>query len=88
MIFSLLLLLQTEGQKAVSNVHPQGQVKAMQPALAPAPVVMVPPPSLLSRFRWYHAALAVGVLAASGAGTAIFVKVPTDLMQSVKMIML
>ncbi|CAF2087546.1 unnamed protein product [Brassica rapa subsp. narinosa] len=63
-----------EGQKAVSNVHPQGQVKAMQPALAPAPVVMVPPPSLLSRFRWYHAALAVGVLAASGAGTAIFVK--------------
>ncbi|XP_013628571.1 PREDICTED: peroxisomal membrane protein PEX14 [Brassica oleracea var. oleracea] len=59
-----------DGQKAVSNVQPQGQVQAMQPA----PVVMVPPPSLLSRFRWYHAALAVGVLAASGAGTAVFVK--------------
>lgn len=74
MIF-FIFLLQTDGQKAVSNVQPQGQVQAMQPA----PVVMVPPPSLLSRFRWYHAALAVGVLAASGAGTAVFVKVPTDL---------
>ncbi|KAJ0231340.1 Peroxisomal membrane protein PEX14 [Hirschfeldia incana] len=61
-----------DGQKAVSNVQPQGQVQAIQPS--PAPVVMIPPPSLLSRFRWYHAALAVGVLAASGAGTAIFVK--------------
>ncbi|KAJ4897399.1 Peroxisomal membrane protein PEX14 [Raphanus sativus] len=64
-----------DGQKAVSNVQPQGQVQAMQPSPAPAPVVMIPPPpSLLSRLRWYHAALAVGVLAASGAGTVIFVK--------------
>ncbi|CAH8350194.1 unnamed protein product [Eruca vesicaria subsp. sativa] len=62
-----------DGKQAVSSVQPQGQVQqAMQPA--PAPVVMVPPPSLLSRFRWYHAALAVGVLAASGVGTAVFVK--------------
>ncbi|ESQ31635.1 hypothetical protein EUTSA_v10004017mg [Eutrema salsugineum] len=61
-----------DGQQAVSNVQPQGQIQAMQPA--PAPVVMIPPPSFLSRFRWYHAALAVGVLAASGAGTAVFVK--------------
>nr|VDD28475.1 unnamed protein product [Brassica oleracea] len=59
-------------QDAVSNVQPQGQMQAMQPA--PSPVVMIPPPSLLSRFRWYHALLAVGVLAASGAGTAVFVK--------------
>ena len=64
-------MLQTD---AVSNVQPQGQMQAMQPA--PSPVVMIPPPSLLSRFRWYHAVLAVGVLAASGAGTAVFVKVP------------
>uniref|UniRef100_A0A1J3K6Z0 Peroxisomal membrane protein PEX14 n=1 Tax=Noccaea caerulescens TaxID=107243 RepID=A0A1J3K6Z0_NOCCA len=61
-----------DGQQAVSNVQPQGQIQAMHPA--PAPVVMIPPPSLLSRFRWYHALLAVGVLAASGAGTAVFVK--------------
>ncbi|KAL0718352.1 hypothetical protein Bca4012_067674 [Brassica carinata] len=59
-----------DGQQAVSNVQPQGQIQAVQPA----PVVMIPPPSLLSRFRWYHAALAVAVLAASGAGTAVFVK--------------
>lgn len=64
----------------MSNVQSQGQTQAMQPSPAPAPVVMIPPPpSLLSRLRWYHAALAVGVLAASGAGTVIFVKVPTDL---------
>ncbi|CAH2043787.1 unnamed protein product [Thlaspi arvense] len=62
-----------DGQQAVSNVQPQGQIQATQPAPAP-PVVMIPPPSFLSRFRWYHAALAVGVLAASGAGTAVFVK--------------
>lgn len=58
----------------MSNVQPQGQIQALQPT--PAPVAMIPPPSLLSRFRWYHALLAVGVLAASGAGTAVFVKVP------------
>ncbi|CAF2037010.1 BnaA09g06240D [Brassica napus] len=56
-----------DGQQAV-----QGQIQAVQHA--PAPVVMIPPPSLRSRFRWYHAVLAVGVLAASGAGTAVFVK--------------
>ncbi|KFK28009.1 hypothetical protein AALP_AA8G459800 [Arabis alpina] len=61
-----------DGQQVVSNVQPQGQIQAMQPA--PAPVVMIPSPSFYSRFRWYHAALAVGVLAASGAGTAVFVK--------------
>ncbi|CAN8264605.1 unnamed protein product [Cochlearia groenlandica] len=61
-----------DGQQAVSNVQPQGQIQAIQPAQAP--VAMIPPPSFLSRFRWYHAALAVGVLAASGAGTAVFVK--------------
>ena len=62
-------MLRTDGQQAV-----QGQIQAVQHA--PAPVVMIPPPSLRSRFRWYHAVLAVGVLAASGAGTAVFVKVP------------
>ena len=80
-------MLRTDGQQAV-----QGQIQAVQHA--PAPVVMIPPPSLRSRFRWYHAVLAVGVLAASGAGTAVFVKVPlisnpsvmSIYMQSVKMI--
>lgn len=65
-IYMNLFMLRADGQ-------PQGQVLAMQPA--PAPVVVIPPPSLLSRFRWYHAALAVAVLAASGAGTAVFAKV-------------
>ncbi|CAH8392940.1 unnamed protein product [Eruca vesicaria subsp. sativa] len=59
-----------DGQQVVSSVQQQGQIQALQPA----PVVMIQSPSLLSRFRWYHAVLAVGVLAASGAGTAVFVK--------------
>ncbi|KAL1203922.1 Peroxisomal membrane protein PEX14 [Cardamine amara subsp. amara] len=64
-----------DGQQTVSNVQPQGQTQAMQPLVAaPAPLVVSPQAAFLSRFRWYHAILAVGVLAASGAGTAVFVK--------------
>ncbi|CAE6255517.1 unnamed protein product [Arabidopsis arenosa] len=60
-----------DGQQAVSTVQPQ----AMQPVVAaPAPLVVTPQAAFLSRFRWYHAILAVGVLAASGAGTAVFIK--------------
>jgi len=56
----------------VSTVQPQ----AMQPVVAaPAPLIVTPQAAFLSRFRWYHAILAVGVLAASGAGTAVFIKV-------------
>jgi peroxin-14 len=61
-----------DGQQAVSTVQPQ----AMQPVVAaPAPLIVTPQAAFLSRFRWYHAILAVGVLAASGAGTAVFIKV-------------
>ena len=46
----------------------------LQPA-AIAPVGSAPKIGMLSQFHWYHAILAVGFLAASGAGTAVFLKV-------------
>ncbi|XP_010940047.1 peroxisomal membrane protein PEX14 isoform X2 [Elaeis guineensis] len=62
--------------KSSIGLQPQPLVQTPQPAAAPAPAGGVPvAPSLQqSRFHWSHALLATGVLAASGAGTAVLFK--------------
>lgn len=63
-----------------SNIQSQAPTQALQPQPAGAAPTAVSPAStmMMSRFHWYHAVLAVGLLAASGAGTAVFFKVTTD----------
>lgn len=63
-----------------SNIQSQAPTQALQPQPAGAAPTAVSPVStmMMSRFHWYHAVLAVGLLAASGAGTAVFIKVTTD----------
>ncbi|XP_031374664.1 peroxisomal membrane protein PEX14-like isoform X1 [Punica granatum] len=65
-----------EGQlQSSANVQQQGPVQALQPATAArAGVIASVVPANRYRFHWYHAILAVGLLAGSGAGTIIFVK--------------
>lgn len=59
-----------------SNIQSQAPAQALQPQPAGAAPTAVSPVSttMMSRFHWYHAVLAVGLLAASGAGTAVFIK--------------
>ncbi|KAL9439208.1 hypothetical protein AB3S75_024794 [Citrus x aurantiifolia] len=59
-----------------SNIQSQAPTQALQPQPAGAAPTAVSPASttMMSRFHWYHAVLAVGLLAASGAGTAVFIK--------------
>ncbi|KAL6010968.1 hypothetical protein ACLOJK_001411 [Asimina triloba] len=60
---------------ATSSQESKLQVSTQAPA-ATAPIGAVPAASTLQhpRFHWSHAVLAVGVLAASGAGTAVLFK--------------
>lgn len=62
----------------MNSVQPQPSTQSLQP------VAGVPPPGgavsgvgtiTRSRFHWYHAILAVGILAVSGAGTVVVIKV-------------
>ncbi|KAF3437035.1 hypothetical protein FNV43_RR19788 [Rhamnella rubrinervis] len=66
---------QDEQVKTSSGIQPQTSSQNLQPA-ATAPANAISPVSSLAqpRFHWSHAILAVGVLAASGAGTAVLVK--------------
>lgn len=67
--------LYTDGQiKNSSNVQQQPPTQVLQSA-AVAPVGSTAKIGMFSQFHWYHAILAVGFLAASGAGTAVFLKV-------------
>ncbi|WCJ36069.1 Peroxisomal membrane protein PEX14 [Euphorbia peplus] len=61
--------------KSSANVQPSAQAQALQPAAA-TPVGAVSSVGTLKRyqFHWYHAVVAVGLLAASGAGTALLIK--------------
>lgn len=61
--------------KSTSNIQPPEQTQALQPAAA-APTGAISSVGTLarSRFQWYHAVVAVGLLAASGAGTAVLIK--------------
>ncbi|KAJ9163744.1 hypothetical protein P3X46_023378 [Hevea brasiliensis] len=60
---------------STSNVQPPAQTQALQPA-ASVPTGAISSVGTLtqSRFRWYHVVFAVGLLAASGAGTAVLIK--------------
>lgn len=61
--------------KSSTGLQPQASVQTPQPVAAPASGVPVAPSLQQSRFHWSHALLATGVLAASGAGTAVLLKV-------------
>ncbi|KAL2243942.1 UNVERIFIED_CONTAM: Peroxisomal membrane protein PEX14 [Sesamum indicum] len=63
-----------DGQvKSSSNVQQQPPAQVVQPTPT-GPVTSISKMGTLSRFHWYHAILAVGFLAASGAGTAVLFK--------------
>ncbi|KAK7411115.1 hypothetical protein VNO78_02523 [Psophocarpus tetragonolobus] len=65
-----------EGQlKPSSNIQQQGQPLALQPTV-PASTGVTSKLGTMSRrsFHWSHALIAVGLLAASGAGTVIVIK--------------
>ncbi|KAL0440910.1 UNVERIFIED_CONTAM: Peroxisomal membrane protein PEX14 [Sesamum radiatum] len=63
-----------DGQvKSSSNVQQQPPAQVAQPTPT-GPVSSISKMGTLSRFHWYHAVLAVGFLAASGAGTAVLFK--------------
>ncbi|KAK3224959.1 hypothetical protein Dsin_004821 [Dipteronia sinensis] len=65
-----------DGQvKSPSNIQPQAPTQALQTAAAAPTGAISPGGSLMrSRFHWYHAVFAVGLLAVSGAGTAVLIK--------------
>ncbi|CAJ1943872.1 unnamed protein product [Sphenostylis stenocarpa] len=65
-----------DGQfKSSSNSQQQTQQQTLQPGLPASTGVNTSSGTLLrSRFHWSHALIAVGLLAASGAGTAIIIK--------------
>nr|XP_029120999.1 peroxisomal membrane protein PEX14 isoform X2 [Elaeis guineensis] len=63
-----------ETNTANQGVHLQVPSQTLQPSPAPVGGVIMAPSLQQTRFHWSHAFLAVGVLAASGAGTALFCK--------------
>ncbi|KAI3454501.1 hypothetical protein Pfo_011164 [Paulownia fortunei] len=63
-----------DGQiQSSSNVQQQPSAQVLQPTPV-GPVSSNSKMGTLSQFHWYHAILAVGFLAVSGAGTAVFFK--------------
>lgn len=70
-------MTKAEGQvKSTPNAQPLTSAQALQPVAA-APTALISSVGTLtrSRFHWYHAVFAVGLLAVSGAGTVVLVKV-------------
>lgn len=65
-----------DGQlKSSSNIQQQTQPQTLQPSLPTSTGVNTSSGTLShSRFHWSHALIAVGFLAASGAGTALIIK--------------
>lgn len=61
---------QANQTKSSTPVPSHTAIQAPQPAATP----VVVPSSQQARFQWSHALIAVGVLAASGAGSAVFFK--------------
>lgn len=68
--------MELDGQVITSsNVQSQAAVAAPQPVVA-APTGMVPARTVARwQFHWYHAVFGLGFLAASGAGSALLIKV-------------
>ncbi|KAJ6688161.1 PEROXISOMAL MEMBRANE PROTEIN PEX14-LIKE [Salix koriyanagi] len=66
-----------EGQvKSTPNVQPPAPEQTLQPvAAAPAGVISTMRTLTRQQFHWHHAVFAVGLLAVSGAGTAVLVKI-------------
>ncbi|XP_061956904.1 peroxisomal membrane protein PEX14 isoform X3 [Populus nigra] len=69
-------LNQAEGQvKSTPNAQPLASAQTLQPVAAgPTAVISSVGTLTRSRFHWYHAVFAVGLLAVSGAGTVVLVK--------------
>ncbi|OVA09834.1 Peroxisome membrane anchor protein Pex14p [Macleaya cordata] len=65
-----------DGQsKSATNLQPQIPAQTLQPAVsAPSGVVSTVATLSRARFHWSHAFIAIGLLAASGAGTALLFK--------------
>ncbi|KAJ6411755.1 hypothetical protein OIU84_008353 [Salix udensis] len=65
-----------EGQvKSTPNVQPPAPEQTLQPvAAAPTGVISTMRTLTRQQFHWHHAVFAVGLLAVSGAGTAVLVK--------------
>lgn len=62
--------------KSSSNIQQQAQQQTLQPGLPASTGVNTSPGTLSrSKFHWSHTLIAVGLLAASGAGTVIVIKV-------------
>ncbi|CAK9166330.1 unnamed protein product [Ilex paraguariensis] len=59
--------------KSSANINPQTPSQSLQPAVV-TPAGVISKVGTFSRFHWSHALLAVGVLAASGAGAAVLFK--------------
>ncbi|XP_057748271.1 peroxisomal membrane protein PEX14-like isoform X3 [Arachis stenosperma] len=73
--YTVLKLLYDGQVKSSSNIQQQAQPQALQPGLPASAGVNTSSATLSrSRFHWSHALVAIGVLAASGAGTVIVVK--------------
>lgn len=71
-------MILTDGQlRASPNVQQQAQPQTLQTAASAAGTTTSSATLIRSRFHWSHALIAVGILAASGAGTAILIKVYT-----------
>jgi len=72
----LTVILTDEQLKPSSNIHQQSQPQALQTTV-PASTGVITSLGTLSHhhFHWSHALIAVGLLATSGAGTVILIKV-------------
>ncbi|XP_034673408.1 peroxisomal membrane protein PEX14 [Vitis riparia] len=62
-----------DGQLKSSNIQQQAQAQTLHPSAA-TPAGVISKTGTQYRFHWSHAFLAIGFLAASGAGTAILFK--------------
>uniref|UniRef100_A0A2P2K1E9 Peroxisomal membrane protein PEX14 n=2 Tax=Rhizophora mucronata TaxID=61149 RepID=A0A2P2K1E9_RHIMU len=60
--------------KSTSNIQPAAATQTLQPTVAPPPGASSAGTLPRVRFHWYHGVIAVGILAASGAGTAVLIK--------------
>jgi len=72
-----LTVILTDAQlKPSSNIQQQGQPQTLQTTVPASTGVITSLPTLSHRrFHWSHALIAVGLLATSGAGTVILIKV-------------
>lgn len=61
----------------MNTVQPQPSTKSLQPVAAVTPAGGESRVGTIarSRFHWSHAILAIGILAVSGAGTVVVIKV-------------